>query len=151
MGFFDKILGGSSAAVAKPTINNENEAFLTIIAASASADGDIEGEEWDTIYDTLFQKKMFGGADLSALLDETKSNIKAYPSLSEAVTECAAHIKADNKNMLFTICTDIILIDGSITPNEQSILEHLKNTLAVTDDFAMKTIEVMLVRNYGNL
>lgn len=150
MGFFDKILASANVAIAKPTINNEQEAFLTIVAASASADGDIEGEEWDTIYDTLFQKKMFHIVDTWALIEECKTNVKAYDSLAVAVTECASHIKAENKQMLFTVCTDLVLIDGKISSGEQAIIEHLKTTLGIADDFAMKTIEVMLVRNFGN-
>ena len=54
MGFFDKILATANVSLGKPVINNEQEAFLTMLTASGSADGDIEGDEWDTIYDTLF-------------------------------------------------------------------------------------------------
>ena len=42
------------------------------------ADGDIEGEEWDTIYDALFQKKMFHTVDVWPLIEECKTNVKAY-------------------------------------------------------------------------
>jgi len=150
MGFFDKILASANVAVAKPVINNEQEAILTIVVASASADGDIEYGEWDTIYDTLIEKTVFSSVDIWALIEECKTNIKAYDSLATAVNESAPHIKADNKDMVFTICVDMVLIDGKITTGEQTIIEHLKTQLGVSDDFAMKTIEVMLVRNKGN-
>ncbi len=150
MGFFDKILASANVAVAKPVINNENEAFLTTLVAAGSADGDIEGEEWDTIYDTLFQKKMFNGTDVWALIEECKTNIKGYASMADAVNECAPLIKAENRQMVFTVCVDLVLIDGTVSANEQAIVEHLKTQLGVADDFAMKTIEVLLVRNQGN-
>lgn len=150
MGFFDKILAAANVAPAKPVINSENEAFLTILVASGSADGDIEGEEWDTIYDTLYQKKMFHGTDIWALIEECKGNIKGFESMAEAVSVCAPLIKAENRQMVFTVCVDLVLIDGTVTANEQSIVEHLKTQLGIADDFAMKTIEVLLVRNQGN-
>lgn len=151
MGFFDKVFASANVAVAKPIINNQQEAFLTTVVASASADGDIEGSEWDTIYNTLYQKKMFREImDTWALIEECKVNIKGYDSLANAVTECASHIKQENRDMLFTVCVDIVLIDGSLSSGEQAIIEHLKTELNISDDFAMKTIEVMLIRNKGN-
>ncbi len=151
MGFFSKLLSTAGVSVSKPIINNEQEAFLTIVVAAGSADGDIEGEEWDTIYDTLYQKKMFHTVDIYALINECKTNIKAYESLATAVDECSPMIKAENRDMLFAVCTDLVLIDGYLTANEEAIIEHLKNSLGVSDDLAMKTVEVMLVRNKGNV
>ncbi len=150
MGFFDKLFASSGTQPKKPVINNEQEAFLTILAAAGSADGDIEGEEWDTIYDTLFQKKVFAGTDIWALIDECKANIKAYESLATAVSECVPLISAENREMVFAVCADLVLIDGIITPAEQSIIEHLKTSLGVSDDLAMVIVQAMLVRNFGN-
>ena len=151
MGFFDKILATANVSLGKPVINNEQEAFLTMLTASGSADGDIEGDEWDTIYDTLFQKRMFDSVDIWGLIEECKKNIKAYESLAVAVDECSPLIKEENKNMVFTVCVDLVLIDGYLTPAEQSIIEHLKDKLNISDDFAMKSIEVLLARNHGNV
>jgi hypothetical protein len=94
---------------------------------------------------------MFGSVDIWALIDECKTNIKGYDSLATAVNECAPMIKAENRDMLFAVCTDLVLIDGYLTANEEAIIEHLKNSLGVSDDLAMKTVEVMLVRNKGNV
>ncbi|MCE3227896.1 MAG: putative tellurite resistance protein TerB [Bacteroidetes bacterium] len=150
MGFFDKIFADSTAA-AKPVITSEQEAFLTIIAAASSSDGVMDLEEWDTIIDTLYQKKMFANTDLRALVDECNNNVKNFPSLAEAVNDCSPVIKAENRNMVFAVAVDIVLIDGAISPKEKEIIEHLKNKLGISDDFAMKTCEVMLARNYGNI
>jgi hypothetical protein len=60
-------------------------------------------------------------------------------------------IKEENKNMVFTVCVDMVLIDGYLTPAEQSIIEHLKDKLNISDDFVMKSIEVLLARNHGNV
>src|SRR5690606_12688172 len=103
MGFFDKLFSNAGVNVKKPIIENEQEAFLTIVVAAASSDGDIEGEEWDTIYDTLFQKKMFHSVDIWDLIEECKTNIKGYDSMATAVSECAPHIKAENREMLFAV------------------------------------------------
>lgn len=150
MGFFDKIVAASSAATSKPTIDSEQEAFITIIAAAASSDGIMDAQEWDTIVDTLIQKKMFANSDLRALVRECINNLQNFESLAEAVDDCAPLIKPDNRNMVFSVAVDIVLIDGSISPKEQEIVEHLKDQLTIPDDFAMKTVEVMLARNYGN-
>ncbi|MDV6345246.1 MULTISPECIES: tellurite resistance TerB family protein [unclassified Nitrosomonas] len=148
MGFFDKIF--ASAAAPKPIIDSEQEAFITIITAAASSDGVMEVEEWDTIVDTLCQKKMFTHVDLKALVHECINNLKNFESLAAAVNDCVPLIKSENKNMVFSVAVDIVLVDGSISPQEQQIIEHLKEKLAISDDFAMKVVEVMLARNYGN-
>ncbi len=150
MGFFDKIFAGSTATAPKPIIDSEQEAFITIIAAAASADGVMEVEEWDTIIDTLCQKRMFANIDLRALVHECINNLKNFESLAEAVNDCAPLIKTENRNMVFSVAVDIVLVDGSISPQEQQIIEHLKEKLTISDDFAMKAAEVMLARNYGN-
>ena len=148
MGFFDKIF--AAVAASKPEIDNEQEAFVTIIVAAASADGILEVHEWDTIVDTLFQKRMFDGMDLKELVGECIDNLKRFESLAEAVNDCAPLIQSGNRNMVFSVAVDIVLIDGSISPQEQEIIEHLKEKLAISDDFAMKAVEVMLARNFGN-
>ena len=150
MGFFDKLFASSSAVAAKPVIDSEQEAFITIIGVAASSDGILEAEEWDTIVDALIQKKMFASMDLKALIKECLTNLKQFGSLAEAVNGCAPLIIPQNKNMGFSVAVDIVLIDGSISPQEQQIIEHLKEQLAIPDDFAMKAVEVMLARNYGN-
>ncbi len=150
MGFFDKIFSGLSTAAPKPIIDSEQEAFITMITAAASSDGVLEAEEWDTIVDTLRQKRMFDNIDLRALVHECINNLKNFESLAEAVNDCAPLIKPENKNMVFSIAVDIVLVDSSISPQEQQIIEHLKEILAISDDFAMKAVEVMLARNYGN-
>lgn len=150
MGFFDKVFAGSPATT-KPVIGSEQEAFLTIIAASSSADGVMDLEEWDTIIDTLYQKKMFAQSNLRELVDECNNNLKNFGSLAEAVNDCAPMVKTENRNMVFAVSVDIVLIDGAISPKEKEIIEHLKDKLAISDDFAMKTVEVMLARNYGNV
>ncbi len=150
MGFFDKLFTAAAVQPKKPIINNEQEAFLTILAACGSADGDIEGEEWDTIYDTLFQKKLFNGVDIWSLIDECKANIKGYDSMATAVSECTPLISAANKEMVFAVCADLVLIDGIITPGEQAIIEHLKGLLGVSDELSMIIVQAMLVRNMGN-
>ncbi|SFI39701.1 tellurite resistance TerB family protein [Nitrosomonas sp. Nm34] len=148
MGFFDKLFANSVAQ--KPVIDNEQEAFITIIAAAATSDGVLEPEEWDTIVDTLFEKRMFANIDLKGLVRECINNLKNFESLAEAVNDCAPLIKPENRNMVFSVAVDIVLIDGSISPQEQQIIEHLKEQLAISDDFATKAVEVMLARNYGN-
>ena len=100
--------------------------------------------------DTLIQKKMFANMDLKALIRECLTNLKQLGSLAEAISECAPLIKPENKNMVFSVAVDIVLIDGSISPQEQQIIEHLKEQLTIPDEFAIKAVEVMLARNYGN-
>lgn len=148
MGFFDKIFATVTAS--KPEIDNEQEAFITIIVAAASADGVLEVSEWDTIVDTLFQKRMFDGMNLKALVGECIDNLRNFESLAEAVNECAPFIQSENRNMVFSVAVDIVLIDGSISPKEKEVIEHLKDQLAISDDFALKAVEVMLARNFGN-
>jgi len=93
---------------------------------------------------------MFNSVDIWALIEECKTNIKAYESLAIAVSECAPLISAESKGMVFPVCADLVLIDGLITANEQAILEHLKDQLGVSDELAMVVVQAMLVRNMGN-
>lgn len=87
---------------------------------------------------------------MRALVHKSINNLKNFESLAQAVNDCAPLIKTENKNMVFLVAVDIVLVDGSISPQEQQIIEHLKEQLEISDEFATKAVEVMLARHYGN-
>jgi len=131
-------------------IKNEQEAFLTIVVSAAASVKDIKSEVWGFIYDTLSQKTIFETVDLWTLIEKCKLNIKEYDSIITIVSDCAPFIKQKNKKVVFSVCVNLILMNGTINEKEKTIIEFLKTQLSITDEFANKCIEVMLVHNTGN-
>lgn len=117
---------------------------------AASADDILEVHEWDAIVDTLFQKRMFDGMDLNELVGECIDNLKHFENLAEAVNDCAPLIQSENENIVFQVAVDIVLIEIQSVQKNKKSLNISKKKLAISDDFAMKAVEVMLARNFGN-
>lgn len=87
----------------------------------------MEAEEWDINVDTLIQKRMFANMDLRALVHECINNLKNFESLAEVINGRAPpFLTSEDRNMVFLAAVDIVLVDGSTSPQEQQIIEYLK-------------------------
>jgi tellurite resistance protein len=67
-----------------------------------------------------------------------------------------ALIKMSNENLspefretAFAVATDLALADGTIDQSEKDILTKIQETLEISEDVAIKIIDVMLIKNKG--
>ena len=67
-----------------------------------------------------------------------------------------ALVKLSNENLspelretAFAVATDLALADGTIDQSEKDILTKIQQNLKISEDIAIKIIDVMLIKNKG--
>jgi uncharacterized tellurite resistance protein B-like protein len=142
MGFFDSIL-----KVSKPEIKSEKEAYAAIIYSSMAIDGEISEEEVHDLIEMVAHNKMFKGSNINDIFKTIAANYKAAGSFDKMVELSIPLISEKNRDKLFVTVIDIVLSDGVVAQKEKELIEKLKVGLGMTDDFARKAVEVLLVKN----
>lgn len=142
MGFFDSIL-----KVSKPEIKSEKEAYAAIIYSSMAIDGQISEEEVHDLIEMVAHNKMFKGSNIDDIFKTIAANYKAAGSFDKMVELSIPFISENNKEKLFVTVIDIVLSDGIVDMKEKELIDKLKIGLKISDDFARKAVEVLLVKN----
>ena len=142
MGFFDSIL-----KVSKPEIKTEKEAYAAIIYSSMAIDGEISEEEVHDLIEMVAHNKMFKGSNINDIFKTIAANYKAAGSFEKMVELSIPLISEKNRDKLFVTVIDIVLSDGVVAQKEKELIEKLKVGLGMSDDFARKAVEVLLVKN----
>ncbi|MDX2188537.1 MAG: tellurite resistance TerB family protein [Bacteroidota bacterium] len=142
MGFFDSLL-----KVSTPEIKSEKEAYAAIIYSCMAIDGEISEEEVHDLIEMVAHNKMFKGSNINDIFKNIASNYKAAGSFEKMVEIAMPLISNEKKDKLFVTAVDVVLSDGVVAAKEKDLIERLKTGLNIPDDFASKTIEVLLVKN----
>jgi len=53
------------------------------------------------------------------------------------------------KETVFAVTTDMALADGEVSEEEEQLLNDLYSALGLSEDIALKIIDVMLIKNKG--
>jgi tellurite resistance protein len=53
------------------------------------------------------------------------------------------------KETVFAVTTDIALADGEVSQEEEQLLNDLYSALGLSEEIALKIIDVMLIKNKG--
>ncbi|OIP04832.1 MAG: hypothetical protein AUJ97_02200 [Bacteroidetes bacterium CG2_30_32_10] len=129
---------------------NDKEAWIGILYACISSDGEIGKSEIESLSRMIANKSKFNGIEIPPLCKKITEAIKSIGSKG-LVDACCPLIKAEDKPTLFSMAVEIVLSDGLLEMEEQKIIEYLAKTLAMDKVLVIKIIEVMLIRNKGNL
>lgn len=149
MGLFSKSKQQSQSADGTYEPASEQEAWIGIMLACATVDGHISDAETEYIAKALTFKKHFAEYDTVELYRKT---IGGYQELGSngLLDVCAPKISDEWKNSVFANAVDLVVHDGNVEPNEEKIIEHLKKKLAMSDDFAQNTVNVLIEKHKGN-
>lgn len=148
MGLFDKVLGMKEAE--KVTLNKE-EAFAAITLAAVAADGYISEEEGRGIITGLARMKLFENYNpnkMGSMFNKLIGIIKNQ-GIESLVTLSKESLPPELRETAFAVATDLALADGVMDKSEKDILTKIQQTLGVSEEAAIKIIEVMLVKNKG--
>lgn len=126
----------------------EAEAFLCIILAAASCDGNIAPEESEQILGTLHRSRLFKDASAeelrrvnSAVADRlTRRGPRALAEACSVLPEALA-LPA------FAQAVDVVLADGGFVRSEAEFLDSLMGLLRLSETDAAKIAEVMNIKN----
>jgi uncharacterized tellurite resistance protein B-like protein len=142
MGFFDNIL-----KVSVPEIKTEKEAYAAIIYATMAIDGEISEEEVHDLIEMVAHNKLFKGSNINDIFKTIAANYKAAGSFEKMTELAIPMISEKNRAKLFVTVVDVILSDGIVAQKEQDLIEKIKAGLGITDEFAAKAVEVLLIKN----
>lgn len=145
MGLFDKVLGTSNDKV------NESEGFTGVVLCAIAADGVLEQEELQGMFTTLARMKLFQGMSdrqFRGGVDKVVRMLKEK-GFDATVDACAAAVPANLKQTAFAVSADLLMADGHVAAQEKKFLERIQKSLGVSDDLAVKIVEVISIKNQG--
>lgn len=131
-------------------IQTEAEAWLGILYTCIKADHYITEAESKSLTRILYSKEKFKNVDFGPFYETAVSLYKELGQL-KYVKACCSLVKTEDKETLFALALDVLLADGTLEKEEKSLIEILSNHLGVSTSMSSKIIEVMFLKNRGNI
>lgn len=145
MGLFDKVLGSSTDKL------TEAEGMAGIALAAIASDGMITEEEAAGLGTTLSRMKLYGGMsnrDVNKVFEKLIKVARAE-GVDKLLEMSSGAVRAELKRTAFAVAADLLMADGHVAPEEKKFLEKIQHSLGVTDEVALKIVEVMAIKNRG--
>ncbi|MFV8333342.1 TerB family tellurite resistance protein [Flavobacterium sp. GSP14] len=131
-------------------VANELEAWFGILYSCISADKQITVNETKILTRIIHSKQKFIGVDLLPLFLKS-SELKKQLGHSTFISACCERIQEEDKNMLFALALEVLLADGILENEEKNLIEIISNTLKIDSKMSSKIIEVIFLKNKGNV
>jgi hypothetical protein len=141
----------TSAEETSASAMSPQEAFVSLLIASARSDGSVSPHEANQIEHVVAAMHLFRGCGY-----ETRQGI--FKAAGERIRErgadrviqtAAAAVPKSLAPTAFAVAADLMLSDGRLSPNEQRFTDELRVLLNVERDTAAKIVEVLMVKNAG--
>lgn len=148
MGLFDKVMGAVSGVDAP---FSKEEAFFAIAIAIVAADGEISSEELDDVIRMVQRKQLFQklpSSDFKAMVDKVFKFLKKNGSPA-LVKKGIEFLPAELRDTAFAVSVDLVFADGSVEDEEKDLIDQLQAGMGISDQMAMKIVEVMEIKNRG--
>ena len=148
MGLFDQLTGMRQST---STCFNPAEAFAAIALIAIASDGHFSEEEIDLINTSLRRMQLFKSypGDVLKRMYDKLFGILRRDGATVLLNLAKSSLPTELREPAFAIATDLILVDGTVTPEEEAFLNDLCNALEISQAIALKIIEVMLIKNRG--
>jgi len=148
MGLFDKIKASRQQSETKL---GPAEAFAAIALIAVAADGYITDTEARSIATTLSRMQLFRSYPddvMRRMIDRLLSILQREGA--EVLFKAAMSTLPDElKETAFAVATDIMLADGEVSEEEEALLNDLYHALEISEEIAVKIIDVMMIKNKG--
>ena len=127
------------------------EALVSLLIASARADGSVSAHEANSIEHVVAGMKLFRGHSHEGVqkVFATAAERITEQGISSVVQTAAAIVPKELGVTTFAIAVDLMLSDGGLSPKEEAFVEELRTLLNVERDTAGRIIDVLLVKNAG--
>ncbi|MBD2180285.1 MULTISPECIES: tellurite resistance TerB family protein [Oscillatoriophycideae] len=148
MGLFDKIAGGRKQT---QTTLGPAEAFAAIALIAVAADGYVTDSEAQAISTILSRMQLFRSypGDVMRKMIDRLLGILQREGPETLFNAAMSTLPDELKDTAFAVATDIVLADGEVTEEEEKLLNDLYRALEITEETAVKIIDVMLIKNKG--
>ena len=132
------------------TVNSEFEAWVGILYSCISADNKIIDSETATLSRVLSSKQKFLGIDIAPLYRKS-FNVRTELGQLKYISACCELIKEEDKETVFALALEVLLADGTLEKEEKNVIEVLSNQLKIEKEMTSKIIEVIFLKNKGNI
>lgn len=133
-----------------PTLSPQ-DAFISLLIASARADGSVSAHEANSIEHSVAGMQLFrdyGHEALQEVFAAASKRIK-QDGVPRVVQAAAATVPEQLRATTFAVAIDLMLSDGPLNPKEEGFADELRTLLNVERDAAMRIIDVLLTKNGG--
>lgn len=131
-------------------VTSEFDAWVGILYSCLSADNQITDSETATLSRILHSKQKFIGIDIAPLYAKSY-NIRTEMGQLNYISACCELIKEADKETVFALALEVLLADGTLDKEEKNVIEVLSNHLKIEAGMTSKIIEVIFLKNKGNI
>ena len=151
MGLFDKTFSSATSISQHEgyEILSDYEAWVAIMYASVSADGEVTDAEIDSLTRLLLFKNKFNGIDILPFYKNVLYAKQQFGA-QHVIDKSVQLIKEEDKPTVLALATELILSDGMIKEEEKQMIEYISKQLKIDVVLADKIIEVILIKNKDN-
>ncbi|MEL6471141.1 MAG: tellurite resistance TerB family protein [Cyanobacteria bacterium J06623_4] len=148
MGILNQVFGSPSDA---KIAMNSAEAFAAICLVAIASDGYLSESEELEMNMCLSRMQLFKDAT-----EESLARMKAYlvdgikkHGPNELIKSAKVALPPNLAPTAFAIAVDLIFADGTVSREEQVFVDDLRRLLMISDELAIKVVEVMTIKNQG--
>ncbi len=149
MGLFDTVLKPTHPPVIYSP-QSEAEAWIAIMFSCMAADEEISDAETEKLSQMIVYKTIFRDYDKVELY-KTAMTRQLQLGSKELIDRSVDKVAAENKPTLFALIVELLLADGILADKEKEITDYLASALDLEENIATKIIEVILIKNKGNV
>ncbi|MBP2282455.1 putative tellurite resistance protein B-like protein [Flavobacterium sp. CG_23.5] len=131
-------------------VTSEFEAWVGILYSCISADNQITDSETASLSRLLHSKTKFMGIDIGPLYAKS-FHLRTEMGQLKYISDCCEWIKDEDKETVFALALEVLLADGILEKEEKNIIEVLSKLLKMDLGMASKIIEVIFLKNKGNV
>lgn len=127
------------------------EAFACIALVAIAADGYLaeqEGQDMSAMLSRMHLYRSYSTDVMHRMLDRLLGLLKQHGP-GDLITLAKESLPVDLCETAFAVATDLIMSDGTVTPQEQSFLDDLYRILEIPGDTALQIVQVMNIKNRG--
>ena len=149
MGLFDGIFN-AERGITEVTLSPA-EAFAAICLVAIASDGYLseqEGREMTVLLSRMQLFRSYSSDVMQRLMDKLMSLLK-HQGPSSLIHLAKASLPQDLRPTAFALATDLVLVDGTVTSQEQAFLDDLYRILEIPGDTALQIVQVMTIKNRG--
>lgn len=131
-------------------VTSELEAWVGILYSCAAADNQITDAEKVLLSRVLHSKQKFIEIDIAPLYAKS-SVLRTDLGQLKYISACCKMINEEDKETLFALSLELLLADGTLEKEEKNVIEVLSNQLKIDAKMTSKIIEVIFLKNKGNV
>jgi uncharacterized tellurite resistance protein B-like protein len=146
MSVIDRALHAQSPELQALTLR---EAAATVLVAAAAADGELsplEGDRLNALLSSMHLYRSVPAEHLQHLLEHAINSV-ARSGGESLLPACAAVVPPELRASIFALAAELVFVDGRVAEGEKRFVDALQMALAVDDETALKTVEVLLIKN----